>query len=191
VGDALINRSEGERHKAIVLLIVTTILWSSGGLLIKSVSWNPVAIAGARSAIAALLLLAYVRRPHLTWSSAQIGGAIAYAVTVFLFITAYRLTPAVNVILLQYGSPICVALLSARFLGERAMWMDRVAMALVIGGMHCSYVGAPPHGRSSRPVASALRVHYTGFRHGTLRTLNFLNQESPCHSESLSSTAPT
>jgi drug/metabolite transporter (DMT)-like permease len=131
----LINRSKDERHKAIVLLIITAMLWSSGGLLIKSVAWNPIAIAGARSAVTALLLLAYVRRPHLTWSSAQIGGAIAYAVTVFLFITANKLTTAANAILLQYSSPIYVALLGARFLGERATWMDWVTIALVIGGM--------------------------------------------------------
>ena len=54
----MINRSRGKRHKAIVLLIVIAILWSSGGLLVKSVSWHPIAIAGARSPIAALLLLA-------------------------------------------------------------------------------------------------------------------------------------
>jgi drug/metabolite transporter (DMT)-like permease len=137
----LINRSRDQRHKATVLLIVIAILWSSGGLLIKSVSWHPIAIAGARCPIAALLLLAYVRRPHLTWSSAQIGGAIAYAVTVFLFITANKLTTAANVILLQYGSPLYVALLGARFLGERATWMDWVAIALVIGGMALLFCG--------------------------------------------------
>jgi len=135
VDDALTSGSRGERRRAIVLLIVTAILWSSGGLLIKSVSWNPIAIAGARSAITALLLLAYIRRPHLTWSTVQIGGAIAYAVTVLLFITANKLTTAANAILLQYSSPIYVALLSARFLGERTTWMDWVTIALVMGGM--------------------------------------------------------
>jgi drug/metabolite transporter (DMT)-like permease len=102
----LIDTSRGERYKAIGFLIVTAILWSSGGLLIKWVSWNPIAIASARSAIATLVLLVALRRPHLTWSSVQIGAAIAYTVTLLLFVTANKLTTAANAILLQYTSPI-------------------------------------------------------------------------------------
>lgn len=37
------------RQKAIAEAIIASILWSTGGLLIKLVDWNPVAISGARS----------------------------------------------------------------------------------------------------------------------------------------------
>jgi len=132
---ALVNRVSQERYKAMALLILAAILWSLGGLLIKWVSWNPIAIAGTRSAIAALLLLAVIRRPHFTWSSAQIGGAIAYAVSVILFVIANKLTTAANAILLQYTSPIYAALLGAWFLGERTTWLDWATIALAMGGM--------------------------------------------------------
>ena len=131
----LVDESRGEQYKAIGFLIVTAILWSSGGLLIKWISWNPIAIAGMRSAVAALVLLVALRRPHLTWSSAQIGGAIAYTVTVILFVLANKLTTAANAILLQYTSPIYVALFGAWFLGERATWLDWTTILVVIGGM--------------------------------------------------------
>ena len=42
--------------------------------------WGPLGIAGTRSAIAAVVLLAAVRRRNFTWSPAQIGGAIAYGI---------------------------------------------------------------------------------------------------------------
>jgi drug/metabolite transporter (DMT)-like permease len=131
----LIDESRRERYKAIGFLIVTAVLWSSGGLLIKWISWNPVAIAGMRSTVAALVLLVALRRPHLTWSSAQIGGAIAYAATVTLFVLANKLTTAANAILLQYTSPIYVALFGAWFLGERATRLDWTTISVVIGGM--------------------------------------------------------
>lgn len=130
-----IDESRGERYKAIGFLVVTAILWSSAGLLLKMISWNSIAIAGMRSAIAAIVLLAFLRRPHLTWSSAQIGGAIAYTVTVILFVSANKLTTAANAILLQYTSPIYVALFGAWFLGERATWLDWTTILVVIGGM--------------------------------------------------------
>jgi drug/metabolite transporter (DMT)-like permease len=131
----LIAESRRERYKAVGFLIVTAVLWSSAGLLIKMISWNPIAIAGMRSAIAAIVLLAFLRRPHMTWSSAQIGGAIAYTATVILFVSANKLTTAANVILLQYTAPIYVALFGAWFLGERATWLDWTVIFVVMGGM--------------------------------------------------------
>jgi drug/metabolite transporter (DMT)-like permease len=125
----------GERHRAIGLLLLTATLWSTGGLLIKWVPWNPIAIAGTRSAVASLLLLAYVRRPNFTWSLAQIGGAVSYAITVILFVAANKLTTAANAILLQYTSPIYVALLGAWFLGEDTTWLDWAAIVVTLGGM--------------------------------------------------------
>jgi len=123
------------RHKTIIFLALSAILWSFGGLFIKLVSWNPMAIAGLRSLIAVLVLLAYVRHPRFTWSFPQMGGAIAYAVTVTLFVLATRLTTAANAILLQYTAPIYVALLGSWFLGERAEWFDWISILILIGGI--------------------------------------------------------
>ena len=124
-----------ERSRAILYLILTAILWSTSGILIKMVHWHPVAIAGMRSAIAALFLVAVIRRPHFTWSFSQIGGAVAYAATVIIFVSANKLTTAANAILLQYTAPVFVALFSAWFLGERIGWLDWATVLVVMGGM--------------------------------------------------------
>jgi len=42
------------RTQALLLLAVTAVMWSLGGLLIKSIALNPLAVTGVRSAIAAL-----------------------------------------------------------------------------------------------------------------------------------------
>ena len=125
----------GKRSRAIIYLILTAILWSLGGVLIKSVKWNPVAIAGARSAIASLVMLAYIRRPRFTWSRAQILAAIFYAGTVILFVTANKLTTAANAILLQYGAPVYVAIFGSIILKEKTTTADWITISLVIFGM--------------------------------------------------------
>ena len=107
------------KSKAIILLICTAILWSKGGFLIKLIDWHPVAIAGGRSIIAALIMWAYVKKPKFTWSNIQIMGAVAYALTVILFVIANKLTTAANSILLLYTGPIYVALFSYWFLKEK------------------------------------------------------------------------
>jgi drug/metabolite transporter (DMT)-like permease len=99
------------------------------------VSWNPVAIAGLRSLIAMMVIVAYVRHPRFTWTFPQIGGAIAYAVTVTLFVVATKLTTAANAILLQYTAPVYVAFLSAWMLKERPQWFDWLTIGMVLGGM--------------------------------------------------------
>ena len=47
------------REIAIVFLIITGILWSTGGLLIKLINWEPMAIAGIRSGLCAILIYFY------------------------------------------------------------------------------------------------------------------------------------
>lgn len=124
-----------KRTRAIIYLIITAVLWSLGGVLIKSVKWNPIAIAGARSAISSLLILAYIRKPKFTWSSDQILAAIFYAGTVILFVTANKLTTAANAILLQYGAPIYVAILGSIILKEKTTISDWITIVVVIFGM--------------------------------------------------------
>jgi drug/metabolite transporter (DMT)-like permease len=126
---------DAKRKKALLLLIATAILWSTGGILIKSVNWNPLAIAGMRSAIAGIVILLYLRRPRFSWSAAQIGGAITYAGTVILFVTATKLTTSANAILLQYTGPIWVALFGKSFLGEKTTRMDWLMIGAVLVGM--------------------------------------------------------
>lgn len=126
---------KNERIKSIVYLIIASVLWSTAGILIKLVDWNPLAIAGTRSFIASFVVLAYIKKPKITKSKAQIGGAFAYAATVILFVTANKLTTPANVILLQFTAPIFVALLSAWLLKERIFWYDWITMVCVFGGM--------------------------------------------------------
>lgn len=133
--DMVFGKIKSERSRAIVLLVITAILWSLGGVLIKSIKWNPVAIAGMRSIIAAIVLLIVIKRPKITWSFAQIGGALAYSGTVILFVMANKITTAANAILLQYTAPIYVALFGAWFLKEKTKLFDWIIVFTVLGGM--------------------------------------------------------
>jgi len=129
------------RAKAIMYLVIASVLWSTGGMLIKLVDWNPVAIAGTRSGIAALVMLAFVRRPKFTKSKTQIAGAAFYMSTVILFVTANKLTTAANAILLQYTAPIWVAVLGTWVLKEKTLRVDWLAIFAVMAGMVLFFIG--------------------------------------------------
>ncbi|HEY5561383.1 MAG TPA: DMT family transporter [Clostridiaceae bacterium] len=123
------------RSKAIIYLVITATLWSLGGILIKSINWNPAAIAGMRSAIAAVVLLIYMKKPKFTWSPAQLGAAFAYFATVMLFVIANKTTTAANAIFLQYTAPIYVAIFGTWFLKENPKVIDWLLIFIILGGM--------------------------------------------------------
>lgn len=124
-----------ERRRAIIFLVVAAILFSSGGLLIKLVDLPAMAVAGGRSAIAAVIILLFIRRPKFTWSATQILCAVAYCGTVVFFVIANKMTTAANAILLQYTAPVYIALFGAWFVGERTTLRDWVTIGLVLIGM--------------------------------------------------------
>lgn len=129
------KENQTQRRSAVFYLVCTAILWSLGGVLIKLVSWNPMAIAGTRSLFASILMMVLMKRVRFTWSRDQIITAVAYTATVLLFVISNKMTTAANAILLQYTAPVYVAVLSAWILKEKSSWADWVTIAFVLGGM--------------------------------------------------------
>lgn len=125
-----------DQTKGVIFLIAAAAFWSFGGLWIKLISFDSLVIAGGRSAIAAVMIALLAR--GASWrkpTPAVWFGAIAYAGTVLLFVTATKLTTAANAILLQYTAPIHVALLSPWLLNERITRIDWLTVAAVMVGM--------------------------------------------------------
>lgn len=144
------------QKRAVIFLFITAILWSSGGLLIKWITWSPMAIAGARSAIAALLIYPAARKTKLVASPVLIACALAYAATVTLFVVANKMTTAANAVLLQYTAPIFVALLGYWLLRERTTPQDWIAIAFTLSGMVLFFLDRISPGELTGNIISVL-----------------------------------
>ena len=127
--------SAAERRRSILFLILAATLWSTGGLMIKAISWGPVAILGGRSIFSSIMFLIYLRRFPIHWTRWKIVAAIAHILTAFLFVTATKLTTAANAIFLQYTAPVYIILLGAWFLRERPSRNDWGSMVIIFAGM--------------------------------------------------------
>lgn len=124
-----------ERNGTILLLLGASSLWSSGGFLIKLVDLSPLAIAGIRSLITAIVLLIAIKKPKLDFSINKIFGAIAYASMGVCYISATKMTTAANAIILQYTAPIYIAIFGGWLLKEKARLKDWITILFVICGM--------------------------------------------------------
>ena len=126
------------RSRAVLFLFLTAALWSTSGLLIKLLTWEPLAILGGRSIVAGIVIWFSLRRRdvHVTrFTRWQVVGALSYVGTQLMFITATKLTTAANAIFLQYTAPIYVLLLGWWLLKERPRRGDWIAMAVIFSGL--------------------------------------------------------
>ncbi|MEI6079286.1 MAG: DMT family transporter [bacterium] len=125
----------GNNSKPVLLLVATAVLWSLGGLLIKLIDANPLAIAGIRSLIASVVIVAFTRNIKIKLTGIKMLTALSYAGMVILFVTANKFTTAANAILLQYTAPVYVAILAALILKERTKMFDWIIIVIVLSGM--------------------------------------------------------
>lgn len=124
-----------ERRKATIFIILAALLWSTAGVFVKALDWQPMSILAGRGIFTSIVFLLYMRRipTKITrWMLLGAGGSIA---TQFLFITSTKLTTAANAIFLQYTAPIYVVLLAYWFLHEKPSRTDWVAMGIIFLGL--------------------------------------------------------
>ena len=127
--------SLSERRKAILYLALAAILWSTSGLFVKILDWQPVSILAGRSLFASIVFLIYLRRIPARFSMWQLLAAGMFILTQFLFVTSTKMTTAANSIFLQYTAPIYIVLLAFWFLREKPSRTDWVSMLIIFIGL--------------------------------------------------------
>ena len=118
-------------------MFLAAVLYSIGGLCIKLIPWSGMAINGARTTIALVVIGAYLKAVHHKpkmnlW---VLVGALAVCGTNILFSIANKLTTAANTIVLQFTAPIFVIVFSMLFFGKKPKKLDLMACGLVLGGV--------------------------------------------------------
>ncbi len=99
-------------HQAGVLaVIVAAILWSTGGLFIKLLPFEPMTILFYRSVCAAILFGVLFRQSLLKLNALTILVSVMYVGLMTTFVFSTKMTTAANAIFLQYTAPIYVLLL--------------------------------------------------------------------------------
>lgn len=132
------------QEQGLFSILAAAVLWSTGGLFIKWVSLDAIAITLWRSVLAALTLALVFRVPLRVPAGERLlttAIAVSYAVMLLLFVIATRLTTAANAIFLQYTAPLYVVVLSRWLLAERPSSIDIGCVLVAVGGMALFFVG--------------------------------------------------
>lgn len=128
-------------------LLIAAALFSTGGAAVKAASLSGWQAACFRSAVACLVIWAVARGrrlelPRLGLRPAAV--ALAYALTMILFVNANKLTTAANAIFLQSTAPLYLLLLGPWLLSERIGRRDVGFMLVLAAGLALFFVGVEP-----------------------------------------------
>ena len=145
-----------EQSAGVLAMAGCAILWSLSGVFIKLIDWQPFAIASGRSIVAALFLQAVVRKKRFSFSRVQVASALAYAITMILFVFANKHTTSANAILLQYGAPVYVAILGSVLLKEKPKLENWIALLAVCCGMILFFMDSLGGGNLLGDIAAAI-----------------------------------
>ncbi len=135
--------------KGSLLILVAALLWSSGGLFIKSVSLDGYSVSLWRSSLAAITLFIFYSRivPKQVriasrWFTPQILiTATVYSALLVLFVLATKLTTSANAIFLQFTAPIYVLFFEPILNKTKIKGSDIITVLITIGAMALFFVG--------------------------------------------------
>jgi drug/metabolite transporter (DMT)-like permease len=115
--------------------LLSAVLFSTGGAAIKATAWNHWQVAAGRSLLAAMAVAAVLPAARNLGTKPVWLAAVAYALTLALFVTATKMTTAANAIFLQGSAPLFLLLLGPWTLGEKVRARELWVLGAVAVGM--------------------------------------------------------
>jgi len=136
-----------EHQKGILFVAFAALLWSSGGLLIKLVTFDAMQISFFRCAFASLTFFAVFRTQIFKANVFTIINSLFYASVLILYVLAMKATTAANAIFLQSTAPIYVLIFEPLLIKTKYEKINIISVAAVFMGMILFFTGkiSPEH----------------------------------------------
>jgi drug/metabolite transporter, DME family len=121
-------------------LVVTAVLFSTGGAAIKAVHFSGWQIAACRALVTLASLLVMIPEAR-HWSRRTMLVGITYGATTLQYVLANKLTTAANTVFIQNTYPLFIALAAPWVLREHVTRRDLVQLAAMLLGLALFFVG--------------------------------------------------
>lgn len=122
-------------------------MWSTGGLLVKLVTFNAMQISFFRCAIAALVFAVLFRKRLYQVNAFTFINAAFYAAVLIAYVIALKMTTAANAIFLQSTAPIYVLIFEPILLKTTYNRVNIITILICTIGMFFFFMGkiSPAH----------------------------------------------
>jgi len=117
-------------------VVVTTILWGIGPLLVRSIDASPLTIAATRNwiAVPVLFVVARLAKAPFTWAvmKAALVGGVAFTFAQTLGFVSFQETSLANAVLIGAIAPVLIAVIAVPMFGERLTRAQVALMAIAM-----------------------------------------------------------
>ena len=174
------TENKAQKIRGTLTMLSASVCFSLGGLLIKMVPWNPLAINGVRNLIASCVIGLYICFTHhrIKVNFTVLSGAVCMAGVTTMFTIANKLTTAGNAIVLQYSAPIWIILLMFVFFGKKPSRLEAVTIILVLAGILCFFFDSLSTGK----IVGDLIAFLSGLFYAGMFMLNQFEKGDPLSS---------
>lgn len=131
-----------DRHKGAVLMAITAVMWSIGGVLVKFIPWHPVTIVGFRALITVGIIGLYMKivKMRIVFTKRSITIGVILCANAFCYIIATKLTTAANAVVLQFTTPIYLLIYQAVFKKQKLRVADILVVVFTLGGISLFFI---------------------------------------------------
>lgn len=142
MSSAAATNAKKRNTRGVLYMLLASVLFATGGLVLKYTDWNPLAINGMRALPGAIVigLFMWISHRKLVLNKTVIAGAIAYMAMTTLFVLSNKLTAAGNAIVLQFTCPIWIVVLNFILFRKLPTKKQVIALILILGGIVCFFV---------------------------------------------------
>lgn len=126
-----------QQNKAIIQMIICSVLWSIAGIFIKLIDCNSFVISGCRSAFSAITVFVFMRftKIKFVFNKKVIMTAVFMSCVFMTFVMANKFTTAANAIVLQFIAPVFVLIISCFVLKQKLKLLDVIVTFITLLGI--------------------------------------------------------
>jgi drug/metabolite transporter, DME family len=136
-----------QHQKGLLAVLLTAILWSTGGLFIKLISLTAMQLSFFRCLIAAIVFAIVFRKTVFSYNKLTLLNAFLYSIVLITFVLATKTTTAANAIFLQSTAPIYVFIFEPLINKTSYRRIDLITIFICFLGMFLFFTGdiSPGH----------------------------------------------
>ncbi len=145
-----------------LFILLSAVLWSMGGLFVKTSSWSGVSVATYRGLVSFVFFLLLLGRRTARPDRRTLVMAVCFFSQSALYLIANKFAPAGIVAALEYTSPVYIILFTALRARKRPPLRDCVTCALLLLGILLTTTGAGSASALGCALALLSGVFYAG-----------------------------
>ena len=130
-----------EHQKGLLYVLTAALLWSTGGLFIKLISFTAMQLSFFRCSIAAVTFALIFRKRILLVNRLSIINSVIYAIVLITFVIATKTTTAANAIFLQATAPIYILIFEPILTKTKYERTNIITVGVCMIGMILFFVG--------------------------------------------------